>query len=77
MGKAFGKAFGTIGLDERKCRWVSETRFQGFFWKLYIVFLPFSLASISLTESCSIRYGLKDLFTLHKLADSVVLDRQN
>ena len=30
-------------------------------------FLPFS--PVSLTELCSFWYGLKDLFTLHKLAD--------
>ena len=35
-------------------------------------FLPFSL--VSLTELCSFWYGLKDVFTLHKLADKVVLD---
>ena len=35
-------------------------------------FLP--LSSVSLTEFCSFWYGLKDLFTLHKLADEVVLD---
>ena len=35
--------------------------------------LPFSL--VSLTELCSFFYGLKDLFTLHKLADRVGLDR--
>ena len=36
----------------------------------------FSLLSpVSLTELCSFWYGLKDLFTLHKLADKVVLDR--
>ena len=28
-----------------------------------------------LTELCSFWYGLKVLFTLHKLADKVVLDR--
>ena len=36
-------------------------------------FLPFSL--VSLTELCSFWYALKDLFTLHKLADKAVLDR--
>ena len=36
-------------------------------------FLP--LSPVSLTEFCSFWYGLKDLFTLHKLADKVVLDR--
>ena len=36
-------------------------------------FLPLSL--VSLTELCSFWYGLKDLFTLHKLVDKVVLDR--
>ena len=30
---------------------------------------------LSLTELCSFWYGLKDLFTLHKLANKVVLDR--
>ena len=38
-------------------------------------FLPFSL--VSLTELCSVWYALKDLFTLHKLADKVVLDHCN
>ena len=33
------------------------------------------LSPVSLTELCSFRYGLKDLFTLHKLMDKVVLDR--
>ena len=33
------------------------------------------LSSVSLTELCLIFwYGLKDLFTLHKLAKKVVLD---
>ena len=34
-------------------------------------FLP--LSQVSFTELCSFWYGLKDLFTLHKLADKVVL----
>ena len=33
------------------------------------------LSPVSLTKLCSFRYGLKDLFTLHKLVDKVVLDR--
>ena len=33
------------------------------------------LSLVSLTELCSFWYGLKDLFTLHKLTDKVVLDR--
>ena len=33
------------------------------------------LSLVSLTELCSFWYGLKDLFTLHKLADKGVLDR--
>ena len=32
------------------------------------------LSPVSLTELCSFWYGLKDLFTLHKLVDKVVLD---
>ena len=38
-------------------------------------FLPFSPES--LTELCSFWYSLKDLFTLHKLADKVDLDHKN
>ena len=33
------------------------------------------VAPVSLTELCSFWYSFKDLFTLHKLADKVVLDR--
>ena len=33
------------------------------------------LPPVSLTELCSFWYGLKDLFTLHKLVDKVVLER--
>ena len=33
------------------------------------------LSPVSLNELCSFWYGLKDLFTLHKLADKFVLDR--
>ena len=35
----------------------------------------FASFPVSLTELCLFWYGLKDLFTLHKLADKVVLDR--
>ena len=35
------------------------------------IFLPFRPAF--LTESCSLWYGLKDLFTLHKLAEKLLL----
>ena len=33
------------------------------------------LSPVSFTELCSFWYDLKDLFTLHKLAKKVVLDR--
>ena len=33
------------------------------------------LSAVSLTELCSFWYGLKVLFTLHKLAKKVVLER--
>ena len=39
------------------------------------VFLPFYQMSVS--ELCSFWYGLKDLFTLHKLADKVIRDHLN
>ena len=32
------------------------------------------LSVVSFTELCSFWYGLKDLFTLHKLVDKVVLN---
>ena len=35
------------------------------------------LSPVSLTKLCSFWYGLKDLFTLHKSVDKVVLDREN
>ena len=42
----------------------------------YNVTFFFGLFSlVSLTELCLFWYGLKDLFTLHKLADKVVLSR--
>ena len=33
------------------------------------------LSPVSLTELCSFWYGLKDLSSLHKLANKLVLDR--
>ena len=73
MGIIFRKAFRILGLGERKGRWVMEQDFHGDFKSMLHGFLP--LSPVSLTELCSFWYGLKDLFTLHKLADKVVLDR--
>ena len=39
----------------------------------YMVFLVVS--PVSLTELCSFRYSLRDLFSLHKLVDKAVPDR--
>ena len=72
MGKVVGKAFRILRLDERKNRWVMEQDFHGNFQVNVTWFFAFSL--VSLTELCSFWYGLKDLFTLHKLPDKVVLD---
>ena len=72
MGRVFRKAFRILGLGERKGRWVMEQDFQGFYRSTLHGFLPFS--PVSLTEWCSFWYGLKDLFTLRKLADKVGLD---
>ena len=33
------------------------------------------VSPVSLTKLCSFWFGLKDVFTLHKLAKKVVLDR--
>ena len=74
MGRVFRKAFRILGLGERKGRWALEQDFHGDLQvNLTWFFLPFS--PVSLTELCSFWYGLKDLYTLHKLADKVVLDR--
>ena len=73
-GRVLRKAFRILGLGERKGRWTMEQDFHGDLQvNLTWFFLPFS--PVSLTELCSFWYGLKDLFTLHKLADKVVLDR--
>ena len=72
MGIFFRKAFRILGLGERKGRWAMEQDFHGDFQVNVTWFLP--LSPVSLTELCSFWYGLKDLFTLHKLADKVVLD---
>ena len=74
VGKVCRKAFRILGLDERKGK--REQDFHGNFQvNVTCFFLPFSL--VSLTELCSFWYGLKDLFTLHKSADKVILDNQN
>ena len=49
--------------------------FKEIFRSMTYGFLP--LSPLSVTELCSFWYGLKDLFTLHKLADKIVLGRQN
>ena len=70
--KKFRKAFRILGLDERRDRWVVEQDFHGHFQINVTQFLLF--APVPVTELWSLWYGLKDLFTLHKLADKVVLD---
>ena len=72
MGKVFRKAFRILELDERKGRPVVKQHFRGNYQASvtrFFAFLPVSLNKLS-----SFFYGLKDLFTLHKLADKVVLD---
>ena len=46
--------------------------FMGIFRLMSRGFFPVS--PVPLTELCSFWYGLKDLFTLQRLADKVVLD---
>ena len=74
MGRVFRKAFRILGLDERKGRWVTWNKiFMEIFRSMLHGFLLFS--PVSLTELCLFWNGLKDLFTLRKLVDKVVLDR--
>ena len=75
VGKVFKKAFGILGLDKRKGRWVVEQIFMEIFSSMFHGFLPFCL--VSLTELGPFWYGLKHLFTLHKLAGKVIFDNQN
>ena len=67
MGIVLGKVKGKVGGQWNKI-------FMGIFRSMLHGFLP--LSPVSLTDQlCSFWYGLKDPFTLHKLADKVVLDR--
>ena len=70
MGNVFRKALRISELDERKGRWVVEQDFHGNFQVNVTWFFAFFL-----TKLCSFWYGLKDLYTLHKLVDKVVLDQ--
>ena len=76
MGRVFRKAFTILGLGERK----GSPKVGGQWNKIFMeIFRSMSrgfllLSPVSLTELCSFWYGLKDLFTLHKLAKKVVLD---
>ena len=73
MGRVFRKAFRILGLGERKVGEQWNKIFMEIFRSMSRGFLL--LSPVSLTELCSFWYGLKDLFTLHKLAKKVVLDR--
>ena len=53
-------------------RWIVEQDFNENFW-VKVIWLYFAFFSSVLDRS--FWNGLKDLFTLHKLADEVVLDR--
>ena len=73
VAKVFRKAFRILGLDERKGRCVTWNKiFMEIFRSMLNGFLPFS--PVSLTELCLFWNGLRDLFTLRKLVDKVVLD---
>ena len=65
VGNTFKKALRILGLDERKGRWGVEQDFHGNFQVNVTWFVAFF---------SGVLYGLKDLFTLHKLADKVALD---
>ena len=72
MGKVFRKAFRTLELMKGKVDGKWNKIVMQIFWSMLQGFSPFS--PVSLTELCSFWYDLKDLFTLHKVADKVVLD---
>ena len=64
VAKVARKTFRIVGLDKRKGRWVVEQDFHGNFQVNVTWF--FALFSVW--------YALKELFTLHRLVDKVVLD---
>ena len=74
LGRVFRKAFRILGLGERKGRRAMEQDFHGDF-QVNVTWFFLLLSPVSLTELCSFWYGLKDLFTLYKLANKVVFDR--
>ena len=62
MGRVFRKAFRILELGERKGRWVMEQDFHGDL-------------QVHLAWFFTVFSGVRVLFTLHKLADKVGLDR--
>ena len=72
MGKVFRKAFRILELMKGKVDGKWSKIVMKIFCSMLQGFLPFS--PVSLIELCSFWYDLKDLFTLHKVADKVVLD---
>ena len=69
-GHLVGFIFKILESDERKGTVVGS--WNKIFRSMFHGFLLFS--PVSLAELCSFWYGFKDLFTLHKLVDKVVLD---
>ena len=71
VGRVFRKAFRILGLGERKGRWAVEQDFHGNFQVNVTWF--FAFFSGVLDWIVLIRCRLKDLFTLHKLAEKLSL----
>ena len=74
VGKVFGKAFRILGVDQKKGRWLMNQDFYGHF-RVNLNVTWFFAFFFGLHDWIKLLYGLKDLFTLHKLADKIVLDR--
>ena len=70
----FGKAFRIVGVDQKKGRWLVKQDFYGNF-RVDLNVTWFFAFFFGLHDGIKLWYGLKDLFTLHKLADKIVLDR--
>ena len=71
--KILGKLLGSQNYMKGKADGQWNKISMGIFGSMLHVFLPSS--PVSLTELCSLWYGLKDLFNMFTLADKVVLDR--
>ena len=73
------KTLKIVGLDGMRCQWVAEQdlllEFSGQLIDTLFFVVLFSFSPTRLTKSCSLGYGLKDLFSRKKLDVKAVYNR--